>query len=301
MPATEPYDLPNDKAAHAGAGAASTARTSGQAAMRRRPPRKRAPSAGLATEIIRVSHDDQENRHSDLASLSLTAAPDGSTIVWLTLSIEFGEYTTGLTGGTVRYFLKRAELRFALSGCQMPVETRSVVSEFVPSVDAAREMSRDRGTEGVEEVGDTLTVGAKTGGLSVKNATKIKTSRTQSEKLGVLDKVAVQVFTVRTGGGPTSPHWIFVPQPGDDMIYGTNKTRSWGALELSGQTATIDAVIRIARDDIGCVGVGGIWPSVMTRRQNRVFRALALSIINRVPHVSRVVLSFYKEPGQGMQ
>jgi hypothetical protein len=108
------------------------------------------------------------------------------------------------------------------------------------------------------------------------------------------DRFASEPFTIRTGGGANSPQWIFVPKPSEEGLHGSNEAKSWGTIDLGGRTGALDAVVRVASDDIITVGVGNFWPATMTRRKNRVFRAAALKYIKRQPYVCRTMLSFYK-------
>jgi hypothetical protein len=216
-------------------------------------PEKREGAA--ASEPIGVSIDHREDRCPALSSLVIAAEPAGDGSVGLTVTVEFSEHTAGPTGGSIRYPLTRAELRFILTSCEMPIENRIA------------------------------------GSKSVSGIVNFATSEGDNEHTS-------QPFTVRTGGGPSSPQWIFVPKPGEEGLHGSNETKSWGTINMGGRTGALDAIIRVASGDIVTIGVGNFWPATMTSRKNRVFRAAALRYIKLNPYLSRTMLSFYKHSGQ---
>src|ERR1700687_4520847 len=79
-----------------------------------------------AEPIATIEH--VENRCPRLASLSINPMPASPMHIRLAVDVEFGEHTSGMAAGMVRFSLKRAELFFDLTGCQLPVADRRVIS-----------------------------------------------------------------------------------------------------------------------------------------------------------------------------
>jgi hypothetical protein len=61
-----------------------------------------------------ITTEHVENRCPHLASLTSLMKID------LMIDVEFGEYTSGMTAGSVRFSLSKATLVFELSGCNCP-------------------------------------------------------------------------------------------------------------------------------------------------------------------------------------
>src|SRR5262245_18322369 len=75
-----------------------------------------------------VTTEHVENRCPHLASLSIQASSPMLMQINLAVDLEFGEHTSGMTAGMVRFSLSRATLNLELSGCQLPVGDRRLFS-----------------------------------------------------------------------------------------------------------------------------------------------------------------------------
>lgn len=253
------------------------------------------PSAA-SSEVV-VSADSRQNKCPHLVALDVVVTVADDHYANVDLTIEFSEYTSGITGGVCRFSLKRAELQFNLASCQMPVDVRSVVTEITPRLTSAREVTLDANSERTEESratrGGGLTVSATPGG-SISQTESAKEVATTGEKRAVVDKFNTDLLSISSGGGAGSPHWIFVPMRGQDRLLGYSKSRSWGLLELQHIPASFEAVVKITKRDIGVVPVEMWLPLELSQKFQRVLTALALRQLDYKPFVSRVCYSFFR-------
>jgi hypothetical protein len=206
----------------------------------------------------------------------------------LDVEIEFGEHTSGMTAGMVRFSLKRAELHFDLTGCQLPVRDRQVVSPFAQKVKGKRHISQSRESKAKEEAKADIDFklsqdAAKITGQHADKQTSQQETTTKTE-----DEFSFTHFNISSAGGPDHPYWRFAPTPGNEALIGSNPNTDWGTITITGSPATIDAFIRTAPDDILIKGVGGVWPEEMPPRKHRILRFVALQQLNFKDYLSKI-------------
>jgi hypothetical protein len=248
-----------------------------------------APAYVEATPSVTIEH--AENRCPRLVNLTIGAEAQHASFS-LMLDIEFGEHTSGMTGGTVRYSLKRADLCFDLKNCQLPVGDRTVNSPMPDRIDVKRAHSEGRGLKGEEEQAGSVGIklNPETFGFEAKQ--NEKSSSKQEFGTRTESKFGTTHFTVTSAGGPSFPIWTFTTIPGNHVLLGSNQERFWSIITVDKRPAVLDAHVRVAPDDIICQGVGGLWPSDMSPRKNRVARYIALGQLNFHDFLSRVQLVY---------
>jgi hypothetical protein len=210
----------------------------------------------------------------------------------LVIDIEFGEYTSGMTAGMVRFSLSKATLVLELSGCKLPVADRLIKSPYAQKAEGTRQFTQSETSKSADEAetsGDAKFAAARAE-LGAKQSEKHSAAMERSESRK--DEFPLTHFLIASAGGPDSPLWIFSPPPGSPGLMGSNPDREWGVVSASKTPATINASIRVAPDDINVEGVSGLWPPKMLPRKRRIARLLALRQINYKDYLSRVQLVY---------
>jgi hypothetical protein len=247
--------------------------------------------SGMEREpAITIEH--VENRCPHLASLTVEASSSALMKIDLSVDLAFGEYTSGMTAGTVRFSLAKATLVLELSGCKFPTSDRLVRSPFTQKAEASRQFSQSETSkieDQTETSGDAKFAAARSE-LAAKQHDKHSANLERSESRK--DEFKFTEFMIKSAGGPETPTWIFDTLPGSQAIIGSNPDREWGVITANKTPASINASIQVAADDINIEGMSGLWPPMLLPRKRRIVRLLALRQINYKNYLSRVQLIY---------
>ena len=178
--------------------------------------------------IFETSDRNQEN-NKDLMSLKL--------------SIRFGEESIKVLGGSIRFGLKRGELRLNLSNAIIPIETQGLTTPFQNEI--TLEVQRDESTEieGGTSLGTNASLTAKTKGSN-----------------RIIKKSTYKTYQVVTGGTESNPVWTFTAKDHDSILKGQISNTLLGTAILSTVPCSINASFQIrGQQDIRLTEAEGLW------------------------------------------
>ena len=235
--------------------------------------------------------EHEENRAPKLSYLKVNAEIKDVKSSSLILKIVFDEYTSGLTGGCVRYSLKRADLNVEMLNCSIPYEQRKVRNFFSLTTNVKKEIT----TESTGSQGVTDTSGM-TGNISIKEnkaALNLRHEKNLKKEGKEISKTTFdqEDVSVSTAGSDNAPTWTFRKAPGRDFLQGELPIDIWGTINIETYPATATFRLQVVDDDITVSGVEGIWPKDMGKKKNLILRILALKQLGYKPYLSESTIS----------
>lgn len=129
----------------------------------------------------------------------------------LKLTVRFGEYEIKVLGGTVRFGLKRGNLKLKLENCKMPIEDMKLIAEFEDKIDM--EIQQEEGKEAEVNV-------ARASSFKVKKINKTG-SRTK-----------YTTYQFHTKGTETEPIWVFEAKTAEQILKGQITKALLGSVEI---------------------------------------------------------------------
>lgn len=129
----------------------------------------------------------------------------------LKLTLRFGEYEIKVLGGTVRFGLKRGNLKLKLENSRIPIEKMGLAAEFENEIDI--EMQQEDGKEAEINA-------AYSSSIKVK-----KINKTGS-------RVKYKIYQCHTIGTETDPIWVFEAKTAGQILKGQITEEPLGTVEI---------------------------------------------------------------------
>jgi len=216
------------------------------------------------------------NNIPDCAFLKLSGEATSMGHFDLNATIIFAEYSPEVGPGSLRFSIRRADLRFRMGGCSMPCENREIQNELAPSIERQREVTVSTVDKNEDESGSTLGIKISKFKGSGKGERNNKRKTSSEKNAAVKDTFNFLRGQVTAGGSEESPHWTFHVLAGDSHLAGALTNQFWGTIILKVVPAFIEARLDVRSRDIDVIGSEGLWPTDMSKKKTAVFRILAL-------------------------
>jgi len=197
------------------------------------------------------------------------------------LSINFGEETLKILGGTVSFGLRQGLLRLKLKGATLPLKNLRLTSQF--ELVFNREVTIENGNESAVDA----TLSTKPNLLSkMKKNSKIST------------KINDQISSIKNGGTPENRTWLFQTPNSKTILEGLLQEQIIGIFDKVNEPISIEATFETKDEYIKLTRASGIWVSNIGENKGAVLaRELFLRYIRPKlqPYLSKMELNYNGE------
>jgi hypothetical protein len=196
------------------------------------------------------------------------------------LTINFGEETLKVLGGTVSFGLRKGLFRLQLEGATLPLKNLRLTSQFKLVVN--REVTIENGNE--NEVNATLST---TSNLLAK----------MKESNKVSTKINDQISSIKNGGTEENRTWIFQTPYSQSILEGLLKEQIIGIFDKIDEPISIKikATFETTDEYVKLTSASGIWDSNIGNKKSAVIeRELFLRYIRPrlQPYLSNLELNY---------